>query len=309
MAANDEQILWNPSAPAQRKKLTRYVLERLDEIAEIFHQAQADLMALTADPAFHGYASPNPQRVRLEVKALYQHLQRWQPRAGGDHLTYVLEPGDSVGGKQRIRLAPEVLHWGHGTCLDWVLLAAACLACARIHPLLLIMEDHAIVGYWVNEETAKSNRKIVLERREIMLHWQARSIQVLNATRIPLAENGSPMSFEDAEHEAKTHLPYVLFGVDIRAAREAGIESLLPSPGSRDDDDIVLQQTEFARHRGFTERPTWTALVEDFLADSQRRAGYLLLIGGAGEGKSAFIADCIKKASEPVFHSGTAIAT
>jgi hypothetical protein len=68
------------------------------------------------------------------------------------------------------------------------------------------------------------------------------------------------------------------------------------------DNDIVPQSKEFLRHESFTERPHWAAHVEEFLHDPERRSGYLLLVGGEGEGKSAFAAHCIQNTIEPVFH-------
>jgi hypothetical protein len=68
------------------------------------------------------------------------------------------------------------------------------------------------------------------------------------------------------------------------------------------DNDIVPQSKEFLRHESFTERPHWAALVEEFLHDPQRRSGYLLFVGGEGEGKSAFAAHCIQNTIEPIFH-------
>lgn len=68
------------------------------------------------------------------------------------------------------------------------------------------------------------------------------------------------------------------------------------------DDVIVPQSKEFLRHEDFTERPHWWALVEDFVNDPNRKCGYLLLVAGEGEGKSAFLAHCVCNAMEPVCH-------
>src|SRR5262249_48068731 len=62
------------------------------------------------------------------------------------------------------------------------------------------------------------------------------------------------------------------------------------------------QSKEFERHRSFTLRPRWSDHLYRFLTDSQGRSGYLLFVAGEGEGKSAFIADCIQDTIEPIFH-------
>lgn len=247
MRVNDKDIFWNHADPAEREKLARYVLENRADITRIFHEAKADVKELTGDPSFYAYVSGDRQRVCQEVQALYRRLQKEKPRAGGDYQVYVLEPPESVGGRQHVRLAPEVLFWGHGTCLDWVLLYAACVRCAHIHPLILITPAHALLGYWVNESDAQGNRKVVLDREEVIPYLpldekgnlitafdnaeyeaEKHRIRVINATRIPQDEKGNLMPFEYAEQEAETHLPQVCFAVDIRAAREMGITPLPP---------------------------------------------------------------------------------
>jgi hypothetical protein len=216
--------------------------------------------------------------VRLEVKALYQQLQKGKPKAGGDYLTYVLEPTESVGGKQRVRLAREVLFWGHGVCLDWVLLYAACVACAHIHLLIIVAERHAILGYWVNEKCAEKNSKVVLEKSDIEPYLKAQCIKVINATRIPLDESGNPMEFDKAEQEAETHLSNVSFAVDIRAAREAGIEPLRPLKPCPTNHELPPADC-------FQDRPELQQLHQ-FWRDEDRR-GVLALVGIGGAGKTA----------------------
>jgi tetratricopeptide (TPR) repeat protein len=68
------------------------------------------------------------------------------------------------------------------------------------------------------------------------------------------------------------------------------------------DDEIVPQGTEFLRHGSLVDRPGWAAMVSSFLEDPQRRSGYLLLVGGEGEGKSAFVAHRLLNRVEPVFY-------
>lgn len=51
MFENEHRIMWNPSAPAEREKLALYVLEKLDDIARIFHEAKKDLKELTRSTA------------------------------------------------------------------------------------------------------------------------------------------------------------------------------------------------------------------------------------------------------------------
>jgi hypothetical protein len=237
-----QDIFWNPNDPTDRKNLSRYVLEGLDEIALIFHRAKATVATLTKDPSFWGCVSGDRERVRLEVRAMYEQLQHELPKAGGTCLAYVLEPS-TYGTAQRIRLANEVLFWGHGVCLDRVLVYAACLYHAHIYPLVLITSDHAILAYWLSESEAKACNQPTLEGKLAykMTHQPSPQIRVVNVTRIPPAENGQWISFTDAEHEAETHLATVQFAVDVHACREAGIRPLFPKRHYQNDDASAFQ--------------------------------------------------------------------
>jgi len=161
-----------------------------------------------------------------------------------------------------------------------VLLYAACVACTRIHPLIIVTEEHAILGYWVSEYDAKKNSKVVLERAEVMPHLNAQRIRVINATRIPLDEKGNLMEFEDAEQEAETHVTNVSFAVDIRAAREAGIEPLLPLPPCPTNHELPPADC-------FQDRPELQQLYQ-FWRDEDTR-GVLALVGIGGAGKTALV--------------------
>ena len=134
------------------RELARYVQEGLPEVRDIVHRAQGALQRSTGDPALFAYASGDPAaRAFAEIRAIFEQLQSMKPIVGGQ-FAYVLEPSESAPGRgQRIRLAREVLHWGQGTCIDWVLLFAACLLQAHVNPVVVLTMTHAVAGYWTNE--------------------------------------------------------------------------------------------------------------------------------------------------------------
>jgi tetratricopeptide (TPR) repeat protein len=286
MALNDREIFWDWEAACYRgdmkaqQELARYVLEDLAEIADIFHKAKEDLKRLTGDPSFYGYTSSSACRVRQEVQALYERLQQCKPQAGGE-LSYVLEPIESVRTKhkQRLRLAREVLFWGHGTCIDWVLLFAACVYKAHIYPLIIVTQGHAILGYWLEELDAKAMRRVILTPKEIVKNFSNGRLKVVNATRIPPDESGKRKPFEEAEKEGNSHIPYALFAVNICAAREMGINSLLPLKGPSGH---TLTPAEHFQYRPELEEiKRWWGEKESY--------GVLALLGIGGAGKTALV--------------------
>ncbi|RLG06102.1 MAG: hypothetical protein DRN68_07530, partial [Thaumarchaeota archaeon] len=283
MAINERDIFWDWQAACEQqdveaqKELAHYVLEDLNEVAKIFHEAKAYLK----DPSFYAYESDDPpRRAREEVKALYECLQDRKPKAGGDYLAYVLEDVKSVRvrGKQRVRLAREVLFWGHGVCLDWVLLFAACIFHAHIYPLIIVTREHAVLGYWLREDDAKTFGQVVLSGADVKRLFNEQRIKVINATRIPPAEDSKLKPFDEAEEEAKTHLPYASFAVDIRKAREEGIKPLLPlEPWSRNH---TLPPAEHFQQRPELEK------IKDWWRN-EGSYGVLALVGIGGAGKTA----------------------
>jgi WD40 repeat protein len=63
---------------------------------------------------------------------------------------------------------------------------------------------------------------------------------------------------------------------------------------------------ELRLHEGFVPRPILRKWVEEFIKEGASESGYLLITGGAGTGKSAFIADVIRReekaSNKPTYH-------
>jgi len=309
MPINEQRIFWNWNSPdpEDHEILARCVQEGLDEISTFVKEAEEVLEANTGDRSFDGY-DQGSDRVREQVRALFEYLQTVKPRIG-DEFSYSWEPWDSDARRQRIRLVRELLHYGRGTCIDWVLLLASCLAHVKLNPLILITEApperHAILGYWLEERTLPE--PVVTGEKFIHFlqkHQSNKLFGVVNATRIPPDESGQKKDFygkEGAEQEAITWLPNdarsfafgpvrqidpappdqkILLVVDIRRAREVGIKPLLPLepwPGNH--------SLPGAEH--FQERPE----LEDIRKWWQDESSYgvLALVGIGGAGKTALV--------------------
>ena len=291
MAIDERNVFWDWSDPAQRADLARYVLENLNEVVKIVKEAEEDLKNIPPwhDPSFDGYDSGEPERVRAQVKAIFQRLQKGKPRAG-KYLTYRVEPPDSPKGRQRLRLAREILHWGHSECLGWVLLFAACVLHVRINPLVIITRNketggvHALLGYWLYELNFD---QVVVDGKNVESNLSHGYIKAVNATRIAVDEEGGTRSFEEAESEAHGGLLppcnpdwEILFAVDLRKAREEGIKPLLPlDPWSRNH---TLSPAEHFQQRPELEK------IKDWWRN-EGSYGVLALVGIGGAGKTALV--------------------
>lgn len=226
MNSDQEKHFWNPKNPETRVSLATYVFENSDEIARIVKDAEVDLANIPPweDHSFDAYESGNPERVRAQVRAIFEQLQQIRPSAG-KFLSYRVEPPDSTSNSQRIRDINEIIQVGHGDCIDWVLFFAACLLNVRIFPLIIITRDHALLGYWVNGTDTQENTLIVIEKDVVIDLINREKIRMLNATRIPPDENGDLKEFEEAEAEAASHKDHIRYAVDVQTARDKGIDS------------------------------------------------------------------------------------
>jgi len=286
MPINQRDIFWDwhaacvEKSPAARTELARYVLEGIQDIAAIFHEAKGQLKDLSGDPSFWGYASGEPERVSLEVQALFETLQQHKPKAGGEP-SYVLEPVESArhAHKQRVRLAREVLHWGHGVCLDWVLLFGACVFHALIYPVVIVSKGHAILGYWVREDDAMDADEIVLTGDALASLVEEKRIRAIDATCIPPDDHGLRVPFTAAEQKAEElFVPHADFGVDLRLARIKGIRPILPL-------DPWPENHRISPAEHFQWRPELSSVLDWWNEDNS--CGVLALIGIGGAGKSA----------------------
>lgn len=135
-----------------RAWLPSFVLSRDPAVVTIVESAQRALMAITDDPGvgFDGYqrslsAAGVDGVVDRQVRAIWHALL-------GDHaMSYINPPPTFSEQSQRLRRPAELLQIRRGTCIDLALLLAACLEFVNIHPVLFLLRNHALVGYWRSE--------------------------------------------------------------------------------------------------------------------------------------------------------------
>lgn len=284
-------ILWDYTAPEERRKLASYVLEGLDEIVRIVKKAEDDLEQIPPrrDPCFNGYVDGGAERVSAQVEALFRRLQKTKPREG-KRLTYRDEPPDAPPGRQRLRLAREILHNGNSECLGWVTLLAACALQVRLNPLIVVTRNkrdgghHAIFGYWLSEQCFS---RVVVDGKSVEDRLKKGQIGVVNATRIAVDENGGLYTFDKAEAEARDELLpprnpdwEIRYAIDLRAAREQGVEPLLPLRPWSGNHPLALADA-------FQKRPELNDLRRFWR--NRKPSGAFALVGIGGAGKTSLV--------------------
>lgn len=140
--------------------LPSFVLPRDPAVSRIVQQAQRYNRVLRDDPAagFEGYQGVPAallgaggrvdeallRGVDCQVEAL------WAALLHDGQLGYINPPPAYSEGRdsQRLRTPSTVQAEQAGTCLDLALLFAACLELIDIHPVIFLLDGHALPGWW-----------------------------------------------------------------------------------------------------------------------------------------------------------------
>lgn len=126
--------------------LAAFVVPNDPGVERLLSEASAILGRDTGSSALSGYQEASKSRVLETASAIYAAIHN----AG---IRYVAPPASFERGGQKIRLPGRVLENLLGTCLDLAVLAAACLEQAGLHPLVVLVQDHAFCGVWLEEES------------------------------------------------------------------------------------------------------------------------------------------------------------
>lgn len=216
--------------------LAAFVTPNHPSIDAILLEASELLKASGKDPSFEGYQSRNPNRVLEEVHAIYQAITNRGIR-------YIGPPASFHETGQRIRLSSEVLAKSMGTCLDLTLLFCSCLEAISLHPLILVMEGHSYLGYWLEEEFFQDP---VLYDVTNLRKRTAEGMSYIGVLETTSLRDGLRISFEEAVAEGLKHLEregVFLLGVDVKRARAGGIHPL-PERVEKDGKLVLLEEAE-----------------------------------------------------------------
>lgn len=125
--------------------LAAFAMPNHPTVERLLREAAEILDRWSEDPSLAGYQRKDPKRVYMMAAAIYAALQRLG-------VTYISPPASFEADGQRIRLPDRIVESQMATCLDLALLAAGCLEQAGLNPLVVLVQSHAFVGVWLQEE-------------------------------------------------------------------------------------------------------------------------------------------------------------
>ena len=137
-------------ATGEQKDLSAYYGAWVTPHADAVQERVRRAAALHPAGMLAGYIRGGPERVREQVRALYQSLRE----CGLAYINSVADYGAAPGTvTQRARLPHESLARKSANCVDGSVLFASLLEGASLSPALLLLPGHALVG-WESDEGA-----------------------------------------------------------------------------------------------------------------------------------------------------------
>ncbi|MEO6470356.1 MAG: DUF4011 domain-containing protein, partial [Aeromicrobium sp.] len=127
--------------------LAPFVQPNQPAVEGVLRRARDILGANTQSTSTEGYQGDSARVVAI-AQAIYLALQERKIR-------YSDPPASWDAQTQKVRLVPEVVGAnpgeGVGTCLDTTITFASCLAAAGLHPVLIVITGHALVGVFTGK--------------------------------------------------------------------------------------------------------------------------------------------------------------
>lgn len=124
--------------------LAAFVRPNAAVLAPVLADAARRLQQASGSAALDGYQSRDRLRVHQMARALYEATQ-----ATG--VTYITAAAGFEESGQKIRTHEQLVGQRMGNCLDLSVFMAALLEQAGLHPLIIVIREHAFVGLWLTE--------------------------------------------------------------------------------------------------------------------------------------------------------------
>ncbi|WP_294607171.1 DUF3320 domain-containing protein [uncultured Bacteroides sp.] len=200
--------------------LVTFVTPNHPILSRISVKASQFLEKWTGNSALDEYQTQDPNRVRVQVAAIYEALR-------SESLIYSTVPASFETMGQRIRLVDNVLTSKLGTCIDLTLLYASCLEANGIHPLLILLKGHIFVGAWLTDDIY---HQTVGDDASFLLKGSANGISDIVLVETTAITSSQNISFEEAvttaQRELKEESKFELF-IDVYRCR---LDKIRPLP-------------------------------------------------------------------------------
>ncbi|QOL49022.1 DUF3320 domain-containing protein [Massilia litorea] len=197
--------------------LAAFCMPNSPVVDRLIARASSLLRANAPGLSMSGYQSKNREHAWKQASAIYSTL-------AAEDLQYSNPPASFGGDGQKIRTPERILDTHVATCLDLVMLFAACLEQAGLHPVLLLKEGHAWVGAWLVEATFPT--AVVDDVQSVRKRVKSGELMVFETTSIA-AGAGTTLrtACRQGEDQLADDMAFTC-AIDVRRAREAQVRPL-----------------------------------------------------------------------------------
>ena len=219
------------------KVLASFVFPRHPALLPILNKASALLEKWTGNAAFDEYQTRDPNRVKMQMAAVYEALAELNVINSVSSIDYTMA-GD------RVRFPDEVLSSKMATELDMALLFASLLEAVGLHVLVAFSEGSVTIGGWLIPDTfvdAVSDDVSMISKR------LARGIEELVFVNTKRLFAGSFASFDNAAADAASVLSNsdkFLMVLDVCRARMSHVRPLPMRVKGEQGYEIVMSEDD-----------------------------------------------------------------
>lgn len=239
--------------------IAAFVTPNHPSVEAVVAEARNALSRVTGDPSLSGYQSGSIDRVMRMVQAAALAFRARE-------IGYVNPPASFERTGQKVRSVDQVLDGRLGTCLDLVTALASVLEQIGLHPLIVLLKEHAILGVWLREERFPNT--VVDDRATVAKRVQLGDIVIVETTALV---GGSRVDFKGAREAAQRRLDRddgFVCAVDVAACRRerirplpsrlssgAGFQVVPAEPSSTPEPSLLDRFVEPATSRPTSRRP------------------------------------------------------
>ncbi|MGX7112750.1 DUF4011 domain-containing protein [Gemella cuniculi] len=200
------------------ESIASFVLPNIPKVVELLPRVSQILKENTGNNSITGYQTGDKNRVREQMAAIYSAIYE-------QNIFYAEIPAgfDTIG--QRVRTPEEVLSAKMGNCIEMSTLYASVAEACGLNPIILVVDGHAFVGVWLEENTFDINRIEQKSEIEKRIATGINDIEILESTYL---NSNSDKTFEQAVRKGLGNLEDLKFSyaIDIKRTHFFGIRPM-----------------------------------------------------------------------------------
>ena len=235
--------------------LASFVLPNHPAVQKLLDRARQTLAKNTGNPSMGGYQSNDVGRVRSIAQAIYEAI-------GALGVTYANPPASFEETGQKIRTPEQIITDKVATCLDVSVLLAAAMEQVGLHPLVVLIKEHAFPGVWLREDYrgdggmwdgASVRNELSLGMIEVFdssaaVHQPPVPFDQAAATAAGMLQSDDEFRFALDVRGARTQkyrpLPSRVYGAEFGLVREVQVPTPAPAPVVRQELELQLDERD-----------------------------------------------------------------